>query len=146
MFERYTEVARRAIFFARYDASMFGSSCIETEHLLLGLLREDRSFRNRLPAGADEQIRKRIEERVPQPVQRISTSVDMPLSQDSKRALACAAEESAALRHPSIDCCHLLLGLLHIEASTAAVLLREFGIEYAGYREVVAAPSRLSSV
>ena len=42
MFERYTEKARRAIFFARYEASQFGSPVIETEHLLLGLLREDR--------------------------------------------------------------------------------------------------------
>ena len=39
MFERYTEKARRVIFFARYEASQFGSPCIETEHLLLGLLR-----------------------------------------------------------------------------------------------------------
>ena len=138
MFERYTEVARRTIFFARYEASVFGSPYIETEHLLLALLREDHSFRNRLPAGAAKQIRKRIEERVPQPVQRTATSVDLPLSQDSRRALACAAEESAALRHPLIDCCHLLLGILRIETSTAAVLLQEFGIDYAGYREVAA--------
>src|SRR5271156_932282 len=41
MFERYTEKARRVIFFARYEASQFGSPYIETEHLLLGLLRED---------------------------------------------------------------------------------------------------------
>ena len=41
MFERYTEKARRVIFYARYEASMFGSPYIETEHLLLGLLRED---------------------------------------------------------------------------------------------------------
>lgn len=44
MFERYTEKARRVIFFARYEASQFGSPCIETEHLLLGLLREEKSF------------------------------------------------------------------------------------------------------
>ena len=41
MFERYTEKARRVIFFARYEASQFGSPYIETAHLLLGLLRED---------------------------------------------------------------------------------------------------------
>ena len=38
MFERYSEKARRVIFFARYEASRFGASYIETEHLLLGLL------------------------------------------------------------------------------------------------------------
>jgi len=39
MFERYTEKARRTIFFARYEASQFGSEYIHTEHLLLGLAR-----------------------------------------------------------------------------------------------------------
>ncbi|HEX9199721.1 MAG TPA: Clp protease N-terminal domain-containing protein [Acidobacteriaceae bacterium] len=41
MFERYTERARRVIFFARYEASQFGSPNIESEHMLLGLLREE---------------------------------------------------------------------------------------------------------
>jgi hypothetical protein len=138
MFELYTQEARRIIFFARFEASRFGSPYIETEHLLLGLLREDRVFRSRLPDGAAEQIRKRIEERVPQPVQHIATSVDLPLSQDSKTALRHAAQESKALHQNVIDCGHLLLGILRIETSTAAVLLQEFGIQYAGYREVVA--------
>jgi ATP-dependent Clp protease ATP-binding subunit ClpC len=48
MFERYTEKARRVIFFARYEASQFGSPHIETEHILLGLLREDKALRRRL--------------------------------------------------------------------------------------------------
>src|SRR5437667_25280 len=47
MFERYTEKARRVIFFARYEASQFGSPYIETEHLLLGLLREDKALTHR---------------------------------------------------------------------------------------------------
>ena len=38
MFERYTEKARRVIFFARYEASQFGAPAIEPEHLLLGLI------------------------------------------------------------------------------------------------------------
>ncbi len=44
MFERYTEKARRTIFFARYEASQYGSSVIASEHILLGLLREDRTI------------------------------------------------------------------------------------------------------
>jgi hypothetical protein len=44
MFERYTEQARRVLFFARYEASQLGSISIETEHLLLGLLREESSL------------------------------------------------------------------------------------------------------
>jgi hypothetical protein len=44
MFERYTEKARRVIFFARYEASQFGSLYIETEHMLLGLLRAGKAW------------------------------------------------------------------------------------------------------
>ena len=52
MFECYTEKARRVIFFARYEASEFGSPAIETEHVLLGLLSEDKALTNRfLPSG-----------------------------------------------------------------------------------------------
>ena len=60
MFERYTEKARRVIFFARYEASQFGSPYIETEHLLLGLLREDKALTNRFlrsPHTSIESIR-----------------------------------------------------------------------------------------
>ena len=73
MFERYTEKARRVIFFARYEASQFGSPYIETEHLLLGLLREDKALANRFlrSHAAVESIRKQIEDadgRLPRPV------------------------------------------------------------------------------
>src|ERR1700743_2900053 len=63
MFERYTEKARRVIFFARYEASQFGSPFIETEHLLLGLLREDKALTNRFlrSHAAVDSIRKQIE-------------------------------------------------------------------------------------
>ncbi len=52
MFERYNEKARRTIFFARYEASVSGSPYMETEHLLLGLLREDRPTLERALGGA----------------------------------------------------------------------------------------------
>ena len=66
MFERYTEKARRVIFFARYEASQFGSPYIETEHLLLGLLREDKALANRFlrSHAAVESIRKQIEDEI----------------------------------------------------------------------------------
>ncbi len=51
MFERYTEKARRTIFFARYEASQFGSPYIEVEHLLLGLMRERSSDSSSLLPG-----------------------------------------------------------------------------------------------
>jgi hypothetical protein len=136
MFERYTEHARRVIFFARYDASTLGSPYIEPEHLLLGLLREDPLLRSRLQPGGIEQIRKRIEDSSPIR-EKVSTSVDLPLSDDSKRVLAYGAQESEALHHKVIDCGHLVLGLLHMENSVAVAALKQFGIDGPSHRDIV---------
>lgn len=146
VFERYNERARRVIFFARYEASLFGSRYIETEHLLLGLMREDAKLRTQLLAsGSDrESLRKEIESQRPVS-EKISTSVDLPLSHESKRVLAYASEEAESLAHNVIDSGHLVLGLLRIENCLAAGLLERHGISYEGYREIVRAagpPSR----
>jgi len=88
MFERYTEKARRVIFFARYEASQFGSPYIETEHLLLGLLREDKALTNRFlrSHASVESIRKQIEAHTTIR-EKVSTSVDLPLSTSASGCL-----------------------------------------------------------
>ena len=129
MFERYTEKARRTIFFGRYEASQFGSPFIETEHLLLGLLREDKALANRFlhSHAAVESIRKQIEERTA-PGEKVSTSVDLPLSHECKRVLAYGAQEAERLNQERIGTEHLLLGLLREEKCFAARLLHEQGL------------------
>ncbi|MGA2718685.1 MAG: ATP-dependent Clp protease ATP-binding subunit [Candidatus Acidiferrales bacterium] len=128
MFERYTEKARRVIFFARYEASQYGSPYIETEHLLLGLLREDKALANRFlrTHGSIESIRKEIESRITVR-ERISTSVEVPLSQECKRILNYAAEEAERLGHKHVGTEHLLLGVLREEKSFGAEILLERG-------------------
>jgi len=214
MFERYTEKARRAIFFARYEASQFGSPFIETEHVLLGLLRENRDLALRFLGGAAaddaprvaippqevEAIEKRIqyiahrmenaianqefdrarfysdEERKERenlrqlregvqaagcahrlcpgndpveairrqieanstPREKVSTSVDLPLSHESKRALSYAAEETERLNHKHIGTEHLLLGLLREEKCFAADILHERGLRLPLVRDQIA--------
>ncbi len=136
MFERYTEKARRVIFFARYEASQFGSPYIETEHLLLGLLREDKALTNRFlrSHASIESIRKQIEGRTTIR-EKVSTSVDLPLSQECKRVLAYAAEEAERLQHKHIGTEHLLLGLLREDKSFAAEMLHERGLRLSTIRE-----------
>ncbi len=136
MFERYTEKARRVIFFARYEASQFGSPYIESEHLLLGLLREDKSLTNRFlrSHASIESIRKQIEGHTTIR-EKVSTSVDLPLSHESKRVLAYAAEEAERLSHRHIGTEHLLLGLLREEKCFAAEILRERGLRLSTIRE-----------
>ena len=136
MFERYTEKARRVIFFARYEASQFGSPYIETEHLLLGLLREDRALTNRFlrSHASVESIRKQIEGHTTAR-EKTSTSVDLPLSNESERVLAYAGEEAERLANKHIGTEHLLLGLLHEEGCYPAQILMERGLRLSEVRE-----------
>jgi ATP-dependent Clp protease ATP-binding subunit ClpC len=138
MFERYTEKARRSVFLARYEATQFGSQYIGTEHLLLGILREDKAIAAQLLGSlrAIEEVRKQIEENVPTG-KKISTTVDLPLSKECKRALATAADEANRLNHKTIDSVHLFLGLLLEEASLASRILKGHGVVPESVREVL---------
>jgi ATP-dependent Clp protease ATP-binding subunit ClpC len=138
MFETYTEKARRVIFFARFEASQFGSSSIETEHLLLGLLREDRALAHRLRQSGTsvESIRTQIEARTTVH-EKVSTSVDMPVSEEVKRVLGSATEEAERLAHKHVSTEHLLLGLLREEKCFAAEILEGCGLRLATIREEV---------
>jgi Protein of unknown function (DUF1572)/Clp amino terminal domain, pathogenicity island component len=136
MFERYTEKGRRVIFYARYEASQFGSPYIETEHLLLGLLREDKALTNRFLRSHEplESIRKQIEEHTTIR-EKVSTSVDLPLSNECKRVLAYGAEEAERLSHRHIGTEHLLMGLLREEKCFAGQILQERGLQLAAVRQ-----------
>lgn len=136
MFEHYTEKARRVIFFARYEASQYGSPSIETEHALLGLLREDRALMKRFLGETDfeTEIRTEIERHITVR-ERISTSVDVPLTVECAKILRFAAEEADRLGHQSVGTEHLLLGMLRMEGSLAAQILQERGLKLATTRE-----------
>lgn len=137
MFERYTEKARRVIFFARYEASQFGSPYIESEHLLLGIVREDKALTNRFLRSEVASIRKQVEGQTTTR-EKTSTSVDLPLSNESKRVLAYAGEEAERLAHKHIGTEHLLLGLLREEKCFAAQILVERGVRLSQAREELA--------
>jgi ATP-dependent Clp protease ATP-binding subunit ClpC len=126
MFERFTEKARRVVFFARYEASQYGSPYIESEHLLLGLLREDKALTYRFlrSPGTPEAIRKTIEQHTTIR-EKTPASIDLPLSNENKRVLAYASEEAERLSHHHIGTERLLLGLLREEKCFAAKVLRD---------------------
>ena len=137
MFERYTERARRVLFFARYEASQLGSITIETEHLLLGLIREGKGLTSRIFARAHlslESIRKEVEGRSVFH-EKVSTSVEIPFSIETKRVLQFSADEATKLTHNYIGTEHLLLGILCEEQSVAASILMEKGMRLQTVRE-----------
>jgi hypothetical protein len=128
MFERYTEKARRVIFFARYEASEFGSPVIDTAHLLLGLVREEKLVCFRwVPRAQPEAIRGAAESWI-QRQAKIAPNIDLPLSQACKSVLHHAKDEADRLNSKPIGTEHLLLGLLQEECK-ASNLLRELGAD-----------------
>ena len=138
MFERYTEKARRTVFFARYEASQLGSAYIETEHILLGLLREDAPLLGRLvPALSSPGVRQQLTSRLPRGAA-IATTIDLPLSNESKNVLTHAAEEANRLSDSLIGTEHLLLALLREPETYSAQVLHQNGARLAELRVAIA--------
>lgn len=128
MFERYTEAARRAIFFARYEASQHGATAIGPIHLLLGLLRESGATFTLAGNGVSvDTIIEDCRRALPSLGEKTSTSVDMPLTEECKRALAEAALQADILSSRAITPQHLTLGLMKVSEDVAAIL-RKHGL------------------
>ena len=141
MFEKYNEKARRALFFARYEASKLGSRVIESEHILLGILREGEEsvgeLLQRFKVRADD-LRREIEgERVF--VERISSTAELPLSEESKKILAYSSHEAESMLHATVGSEHLLIGILRVEHCVAMRLLERHGLELEKVRSEVVA-------
>jgi ATP-dependent Clp protease ATP-binding subunit ClpC len=137
MFERLSERARRVLFFAHNESSQLGSMSIDTEHLLLGLIRESKGLTNRLFADAGialDDIRDEVLRRVPAR-SRTSTSAEIPFSDAATRVLQHGAKEADRLLHNDIGTEHLLLGLLHEHGSVAADVLTSRGLRLDWVRE-----------
>jgi len=140
MFERYTERARRILFFARYEASQLGRLSIEPEHILLGLIRERKGNVSPIFARLHisfELVRDDIVSRSPFR-ERVATSVEIPFSSETKRVLQYTAEEADRLHDTEIGAEHLLLGILREEGCVAASVLMARGMSLHSVREHVA--------
>ena len=139
MFERYTDAARRALFFARYEVSELGGLTIEPEHILLGVLRVDKGPAGKLLAQAqlsfdDTEAAIRAASGVRE---KVNASVEIPFSAGTQRVLHYAAEEADRLLHTYIGTEHLLLGLLREQGSAAASILTSHGLNLDGAREAI---------
>jgi ATP-dependent Clp protease ATP-binding subunit ClpC len=127
------------LFFARYEVGERGSPSIETEHLLLGILREGNGVSARFlstPPLTMEAIRSEIDRRSPLR-KRVSTSVEVPFSEQSRRVIQFSADEADRLRHTYVGPEHILIGLIREEGSVAASILTGLGVELEAVRSAV---------
>jgi ATP-dependent Clp protease ATP-binding subunit ClpC len=137
MFERYTERARRVLFFARYEATNYGSTAIDTEHLLLGLLRDGKGVAIRLLQHFNvslEDVRRDLEGRFAFH-EKIPVSQEIPFTPAAKRTLQYTAEEADRHGVSYIGVEHLLLGLLRADTSVAAQMLTARGMQIDAVRK-----------
>jgi ATP-dependent Clp protease ATP-binding subunit ClpC len=143
VFEKFTEKARRVMFFARYEASQFGAESIQSGHLLLGLLREAEKTSTQLLDRMGVQtsaLRERLIAALTPRDKKItpsSTSIDIPMEEEVKRILQHATSESAKLNHKHVGVEHLLLGMLKEEHCLAGRLLREMGADLIAAKEIL---------
>jgi ATP-dependent Clp protease ATP-binding subunit ClpC len=135
MVELCDEAARRALFFARFESARLGAPSIETEHLLLALIREPRGHTKnlllRLPLS---DVRGALERRRSA---RRGTSVDTPFSAGANQVLSYAFDEADRLGYRHVSPEHLLLGILREKDSLAATVLARHGIQLENAREQV---------
>jgi ATP-dependent Clp protease ATP-binding subunit ClpA len=130
MWQRFTERARRVIFFAQEEAGRLGENYVSTEHLLLGLVRENDSVAARIldRMGVSlGRIRNEIERQVTRGDGRLGQ--DMQLTPRAKRVIDLAYDEARQLSNNYIGTEHLLLGLIREGEGLAGRVLAKLGVE-----------------
>ena len=140
MWQRFTERARRAIFFAQEEAGRRGENFVTTEHLLLGLVREDDSVAARVleRMGVNlNRIRSEVKRQVPKGDGRPGR--DMRLTPRAKRVIDLAYDEARRLNNNYIGTEHLLLGIIREGEGLAARILVKLGADLERTRQAVGA-------
>ena len=139
MFERFDKVARRVLFFARYEASELGSQTIAPEHILLGIVREEKGrawevlSKGKLSAEAlSEAIKSRVV-----PGEGVC-SIELLLNRQAKSVLWFAIWEADVLAHEAVGAEEMLVGLLREQGSVAEEVLAQAGLRLDGVRESLA--------
>jgi ATP-dependent Clp protease ATP-binding subunit ClpC len=130
MWQRFTERARRVIFFAQEEAGRLGENFVTTEHLLLGLVRENDSVAARIleRMGVSlNRIRSEVERQVTKGDGRLGQ--DMQLTPRAKRVIDLAYDEARQLNNNYIGTEHLLLGLIREGEGLAARVLTKLGVD-----------------
>jgi len=130
MWQRFTERARKVVFYAQEEAQKFGEGYVSTEHLLLGLVRESDSVAARVLERLSvslNRIRAEVEKQLPRGDAR--PSQDMTLTPRAKRVIDLAYDEARNLNNNYIGTEHLLLGLIREGDGLAGRVLAKLGVE-----------------
>ena len=135
MFERFTERARQVVVLAQDEARAFKHDYIGTEHILLGLLREEEGLAARVLESLDvtvEEVRARVTRAAG--VGDVASTGQIPFTVQAKETLEGGLEEALAMGHGYIGTEHVLLGLLRQADDVAVGILRDLDADPAKIR------------
>ncbi len=138
MWQRFTERARRIVFFAQEEAGRLGENYVSTEHLLLGMVREDDSVAARMMDRmgiSTKRVKEEIEKQITRGEGRLGQ--DMQLTPRAKRVIDLAYDESRNLQNDYIGSEHLLLGLIREAEGIGGQVLIKLGAEIEKARRIV---------
>ena len=130
MFERFTERARQVVVLAQDEASALKHNYIGTEHILLGLLREEEGLAARVLESLDvtvEEVRAQVERVVGRGDEPATGQI--PCTPRAKKVLELALREALSLNHSYIGTEHILLGVVRENQGVAARILLDFGAD-----------------
>ena len=128
MFERFTERARQVVVLAQDEARALKHNYIGTEHILLGLLREEEGLAARVLESLDitvEEVRAQVARIVGQGDE--VTTGQIPFTPRAKKVLDLALREALSLGHNHIGPEHILLGLVRENDGVGARILLDLG-------------------
>ncbi|MEW6417410.1 MAG: ATP-dependent Clp protease ATP-binding subunit [Nitrospirota bacterium] len=138
MFEKFTERGRKVIIYAKEEAEKRQNDYLGTEHLLLATLKEEDglpvAILKRMGITSDE-IRMEVERNLPRGTN-LMTFGDIPFTPRAKKVLELAVEEARLLGHNYIGSEHILLGLVREEEGIGGKILRNFGANLLGARQL----------
>jgi ATP-dependent Clp protease ATP-binding subunit ClpA len=147
VFERFTERAREVVVLAHEEARAFGHDYIGTEHLLLGLLREERTIAPRVLESLGVtlvEVRAQVARIVGQGDAVMSGGI--PYTPRAKKVLELSLREAVSLGHHYIGTEHILLGLVREDEGVAARILLDFDVDVEKVRNevvrILSGPSR----
>ncbi len=139
MYERFTDRARKVMQLAHVEAQRFNHEYVGTEHILLGLIKENSGVAANVLKNLDLNpsiIRKEVE-KIVQPGPLIVTLGKLPQAPRAKKVIEHSIEEARNLNHNYVGTEHLLLGLLHEKEGVAAQVLMNLGLHLDDVRKEV---------
>ena len=137
MWEKFTSSSKRVIKYAHEEAKHFRNDVVDTEHLLLGLLKDENSFAVKALLQMEVNIEK-VRSAVIQEIPIGSYDFEnLNFSKQSKEVLELAYKEARQLRHTFIGSEHLLLGILHVSESKANEILNQHNVTYQSAKKVI---------